>query len=319
MSTKNTLNSGYILVLQDGRMGTDGQSRGLAQALAKPMICHNFKLLWWQKLLPMHWLRNDIIRKHFDDYAEMPLAIIGAGRSAAYGLLAAQKKWPEVISIQIQNPKILPHNFSYLIVPQHDAVTGMNVITTLGGLHAVTDDTLQAARIKFQEKFAGDAPPRVAILIGGNNKFTQLDDMWCDHLTQQLQRLLASGHRLWVTTSRRTPKKYVAALKDRLNHPHVFFWDGVSENPYLGMLALADKILVTADSISMISEALFTAKPVALLAVPGHSKKFQRFYDALLAGGYSRWFDGAWENTPSPRLQETQRVAGIIKEKLDWV
>lgn len=313
MSTENLSNNSCWLVLQDGRMGTDGQAIGLAHAMDVQYQIVPMTLAWWQRLLPPKWLSKFIARNLFKSFNHMPPGIIGAGRRAAYGLLAARQKWPQIRTIQIQNPKIDPHYFSQMVMPQHDGVTGQNVIQTLGGLHALNDKKLSAAQNMWQEKLSHYPMPRIAVLIGGNNKYTRLNHVWLDQLLAQLKSLHQSGHSLWITASRRTPSDLIRRLQSELPKEKVFFWDGAGDNPYHAFLAMADKILVTADSISMISEALYTDKPVALLRVPGENKKFNRFYDALISGGYTDWFDGAWNITSRPRLDETQRVAALLR------
>ncbi|HCM83357.1 MAG TPA: mitochondrial fission ELM1 family protein [Alphaproteobacteria bacterium] len=313
MSTGNLSNDAYWLVLQDGRMGTDGQSIGLVEAMGKPHIKYNLKLSWWQRLLPPRWASKFVAAELAQSFNQRPpVGIIGAGRRAAYGLLAAKRLWPHIQTVQIQNPKVNPLAFDVVIAPQHDALVGANVIQTLGGLHNLTDDKLAAASVHWQSRLAAFPSPRVAVLIGGNNKHFVLTEKWMDDLSVQLKKLHASGHVLWITISRRTPPVLAARLQNQLSAENIFFWDGQGDNPYHAFLARADFILVTSDSVSMISESLFTDKPVALLRMPGHSTKFDRFYHALIAQGYTNWFNGSWSILQRPRLRETQRVAALI-------
>ena len=72
---------------------------------------------------------------------------------------------------------------------------------------------------------------------------------------QLLQAARECGGSLAVTTSRRTGKQNEAILREGLNGVPLLFWDGKGENPYLGFLALADAIVVTDNSVSMVSEA----------------------------------------------------------------
>lgn len=312
MSTENLSNNPYWLVLQDGRMGTDQQALGLAQAMHIPHQIYPFRLPWWVRLLPAQLISKFIAPSLFKSY-NRPAGIIGAGRRASYLLLAAQRFWPGLKTVQIQNPKIDPRRFTHVIAPQHDGLSGANVIETLGGLHAVTDKKLAAAKAEWQSPLSQYVSPRVAVLIGGNNKYVALDNAWLDDLIAKLKQLSASGHALWITASRRTPPEMAQKLRAALPQENVFFWDGRGDNPYLSFLALADFILVTSDSVSMISESLYTDKPVALLRMPGSSAKFTRFYNALIQGGYTHWFDGGWHITARPRLQETQRAASLLQ------
>ena len=79
-------------------------------------------------------------------------------------------------------------------------------------------------------------------------------------------------------------------LKRRL--PRAWIWDGIGENPYLGMLALAEYIVVTEDSASMVSEAASTGKPVYVAAMDGGNASFDAFHGLLRTEGVTRPFDG---------------------------
>lgn len=312
MSTANLSNNGPWLILQDGRMGTDGQARGLAGVMGIQQRLWPYRLRWWQRLLPPLWCRKFLAKTLRESFKQPPAGVIGAGRRAAYLLLAAQEAWPGITTIQIQNPKIDPANFTHVVTPQHDGLAGANVITTLGGLHNVNENKLAEAKAKWEAILSKFNSPRVAVLIGGNNKYAKLDQAWTDDLIAKLKSLQTSGHALWITPSRRTPPAVINALRNALAPQNVFIWDGNGDNPYLGFLALADFILVTSDSVSMISESLYTDKPLALLRTPGVSRKFARFYEALIANGYTDWFDGSWKINNRPTLRETERAARLL-------
>ena len=86
--------------------------------------------------------------------------------------------------------------------------------------------------------------------------------------------------------------------------PGVFVWDQVGDNPYLAILALADRLIVSSDSVSMISEALAAGPPVEVfdLAVRRH----QPFLDTLVAEQLVRRFSGksnhrSWPAPWTPR------------------
>jgi mitochondrial fission protein ELM1 len=73
---------------------------------------------------------------------------------------------------------------------------------------------------------------------------------------------------------------------------------------------------VTADSISMISEAAATGKPVYVIELDGGSRKFARFHQAMRDAGITRPFTGAvetWRYTPPG---DTERAAVEIRRRL---
>jgi mitochondrial fission protein ELM1 len=304
------------LVLEDGRAGTDGQALGLAEALKISFDFQSLNLSWLERQLPPLSLANYLSQKLFGAVENRPAGIIGAGRRASYGLLAASRRWPGITTIQIQDPRVDPKHFSYVIAPEHDALIGENVIPTLGGLHRINHARLQEAE-KWAPQLSQYQRPRVAVLIGGNNKYVRLHPDWVDDVIAKCYALLDQGMSLWITVSRRTPQ----ALRERLRaaFPHksnVWFYAGTGDNPYLGFIGHADYFLVTADSVSMISEALYTDKPVALLRMPGEGKKFTWFYDSLFESGLTHWYDGDWKIKARKQLCETERVAELLRTKL---
>jgi len=319
-SAMNSLGAAPWLVLQDGRKGVDSQSLGLVEAMQVPYSFQSLNLSSWHYWLPPQILSNYLTEKLYDSFTHPPAGVIGAGRRASYALLAARRHWPGIPIIQIQNPRISLNEFNYAIIPQHDGVEGKNVIQNLGSLNRVNDAVLDHARQEWQEKLSLYQKPRVAVLIGGNNKYVRLHPDWVDDMIAKCYALLERGMSLFITVSRRTPE----VLRERLHaaFPHknnVWFYDGVGENPYFAFLAAADYILVTADSVNMISEALSTHVPVALLRMPGEGKKFTRFYETLFERGLTHWYDGDWKITQRPQLQETARVAALLREKLNLV
>jgi mitochondrial fission protein ELM1 len=93
-------------------------------------------------------------------------------------------------------------------------------------------------------------------------------------------------------------------------------WDGGGENPYLGYLAFADRILVTADSVNMVCEAVATGKPVQVIPLDGGSDKFRRFHQGLQQDGATRPFHGQFEQWPSAPFDDTGMVAERINQLL---
>jgi mitochondrial fission protein ELM1 len=82
-------------------------------------------------------------------------------------------------------------------------------------------------------------------------------------------------------------------------------------------LALADYLVVTADSVNMASEACFTGKPVFVEGLTGGSSKFEQFHRTLQQRGYTRSFTGELADWSYPPLDETARVAHLIKQRMD--
>jgi mitochondrial fission protein ELM1 len=105
-------------------------------------------------------------------------------------------------------------------------------------------------------------------------------------------------------------------LRDKLADVPAVIWDGSGENPYFAYLGLADHIVVTADSVSMVSEACSTGKPVYVVELEGGSQKFRRFHEGLRSDGITREFTGVLANWRYAPLDDTQRAAAEVRRRL---
>ena len=104
------------------------------------------------------------------------------------------------------------------------------------------------------------------------------------------------------------------AVREALAGSNSVIWDGTGGNPYFAYLALADHIVVTEDSASMVSEAATTGKPISILRLAGGSPKFSRFHTAMAKRGVTREFAGRlddWSYTP---IDETARAAAMVRQ-----
>jgi hypothetical protein len=158
--------------------------------------------------------------------------------------------------------------------------------------------------------------PLVGVLIGGSNRVYRLTPAIMARLGAQLAALAGNGYGIAITPSRRTGETALRALREGLHGTAHFLWDGGGENPYLGLLAHADALLVTADSVNMVSEAAATGKPVYIVDLEGGSAKFQRFHALFRRKGIARPFAGAieqWSYTPP---DDTARAAAEIRRRL---
>jgi mitochondrial fission protein ELM1 len=175
--------------------------------------------------------------------------------------------------------------------------------------------------VRFADTVAGLPHPLIAVLLGGNNAVYRMDDGVATRLADDLAALAgANGYGLAFTASPRTPDGAVAAIKDRLSdelaNSKAVFWDGAGDNPYLGYLAHADAIIVTVDSVNMVTEAAATGKPVHVIDLPGGSDKFRRFHTAMVEAGITRPFTGAIEHWSYTAPDDTAHVAAEIRRRM---
>jgi mitochondrial fission protein ELM1 len=180
----------------------------------------------------------------------------------------------------------------------------------------VTPEKLAEAAAEWESRLSAVPRPRIAVLIGGNNKVFRLDVAVLTRLADDLAAIARAGHGLLVTPSRRTGKEGERLLRERLAGLPAFVWDGSGDNPYFGFLALADAVIATGDSVSMVSEAAATGKPVHVVHLPGGSAKFRRFHESFARAGITRPFAGRIERWSYDRVNDTDRAAAAIRRLL---
>ena len=248
--------------------------------------------------------------------AQPPRLAIGCGRQGALATRLLRRRGST--AVQILDPRINPRHWDLVIAPEHDGLVGDNVITLIGSLNPVDTLWLAQARAAFAS-FADLPRPRTAVLLGGPSAHARFDLASFETLATQLDVVLAcEGGSVMVTTSRRTPTDVVAALRQRYVQTPSVVWCGDADgiNPYPGMLAWADRIVASADSVNMLSEACATDVPVFVFDPDGVSGRPRRFLDRLLASGRLRRMESTLDMFPVEPLRETARVATLVKQRL---
>ena len=243
-----------------------------------------------------------------------PDLVIGAGRQIA-PLVAALKKLHGVKTVQILDPCMPLADFDLVAIPEHDRMTGQNVIVTVGSVGRSTPEIVAAAAEPWRGRLAALPHPRLAVLLGGPSTSARFGGGAAGRLADALQALAEQGHGLMVTPSQRTPQGLVGRLRDRLGG-RAFVWDANGDNPYPGILGLADAVLVTDDSVNMASEAASTGKPVHVFPLARVSAKIHRFHATLEAQGAMRRFEGEIGDWTYPPLAEADRVAAEVDARL---
>lgn len=297
--------------MTDGKPGMENQCLGLAEALGvAPEVKRVTPRPPWRWLPPHVWVSP---LSAVDGLAPpWPELLIATGRQTVALALAIKARNRATFAVQIQDPVAGRGRFDLIAVPEHDDLTGANVIATLGALHRVTPQVLAAAAPKFIPMLEPLPRPLVAVLLGGANKQYRLSEARARTLAEGLAGLPGG---LAITPSRRTGEDAMRIIRAALGAKPAVIWDGTGENPYFGFLAHADAIVVTGDSVSMVSEACATGKPVYVFDLEGGSRKFERFHRALRDRGITRPFDGALAAWRYPPLDDTARVADEVRRR----
>lgn len=311
-------------VVTDGKSGMENQCLGLAEALGLAPIIKRVKLRFpWRQLSPYLrlGLKMSAARQSDPIVPPWPRLVIATGRTSIpvslYIREASRAAGTPAFTVQLQDPAIDPALFDLVVVPEHDRLRGANVITTRGALHRVTPGMLAREAQKFSHLAAPLPAPRIAVLIGGSNAVYALGNKEMVTLAGKLVHLAKiTGGGLMVTPSRRTGEDNLKILQNALRAVPAYVWNGKGANPYYGMLGLADALVVTCDSVNMVSEACTTGKPVYVIKLPGGSPKFDRFHERLMRDGLAREFSGKLETWEYKPLDDVNMVARHILQEL---
>lgn len=322
--------------LTDGSAGMVAQVRSLAAALGIDCVMKNANIKDPFSYLPNEFYnffpKRFVVPFLMADQnsaldAPYPDMVISCGRRAsviAAGLrykLQHQSGENKTKFINIQDPHIRHDNFDLIVAMAHDGITGDNVLKTQYALHVITPKLLEDAREKFLPRFAHYPMPVAAVLLGGStNKYT-LTTEGMSKVVMALQRLIGqTTASVFITPSRRTGEvnaSMLQALTGKYSE-RVYVYDGKEENPYMGMLALAEYIIVTNDSVNMMSEAVATGKPIYILPLPGHKDtKPARFAERLIREGIARPIANKLENWSYQVPEEMATLTGEIRQRLE--
>lgn len=318
---KNLLDSTQICVVSDDRAGNDRQALALATALAGGVTPRAVRLrprLPWRLLAPRRIAGS--AQAYGPEFAALlaapPAVVVGCGRQAALATRLLRERGAK--AVQILDPRIDPAHWDVVVVPEHDRLQGANVVSVLGSLHPIDDAWLARARAEFPA-FDALPRPRTAVLLGGRTRHVRFDRMGFEVLASKLEAALArDGGSVLLTTSRRTSKELRDVLAHRYDDTPGVVWRSGKDgpNPYAGMLAWADRIVCSPDSVNMITEACATDAPVYVFDPDRVRGRPRRFLDALLARGRIRAMDTALASFDVAPLRESARAAAMVAERL---
>lgn len=214
-------------------------------------------------------------------------------RTVSYALRIRRLSGGRTRLVHVQDPRGKREAFDLIVAMGHDRVeAGGKVIKVETALHDLTPEILARAAAEWRPRLSGLGARVAGVIVGGSLRgraFTREDGA----------RLIAGLNRmregpplgLAITPSRRTPAAVRGQLAEAFaGDPSVFLWDLEGANPYRGILGLADRLVVTGDSVSMISEAISTRATVDVmdLGFPRHAGFLRR----LVESGRVRRFVG---------------------------
>ncbi len=305
-------------ILTEPYAGLQAQALGLAEAGGLAPAIRTLKPRWpWNLVSAPRWPWPLRAVEQEALAGPQPGLVLSCGGMA--GAVAAALRGPDRRVVHVQHPRMPLDRFDLIVVNRHDQVTGRNVIVTRTALHRATPARLAEAAEAWRPVFAHLPRPLVAVLVGGTNGRFRLDSPVAENLAGSLAGMMGLDRvGLMLTPSRRTDPAAIQAFRDRLEPRGAFVWDGTGDNPYFGMLALADMIVVTMDSVSMVSEAAATPAPVMLASLPGRSRRIGIFTDQMIAEGRVKPFLGRYEHWPVTPLDDTAAAAQEMRHRLGF-
>jgi mitochondrial fission protein ELM1 len=304
-------------ILSEGLAGLQAQALGLAEACG---LTPEMRVL--EPGVPWKWIAARLWPRPLSVVAAslrapLPDLVIGCGGMAAAVLAALRGKSRPVV--QVQNPRMDIARFDLVVANYHDELTGPNVILSRTALHRVTPERLADEAARWHDRLAGLPRPLVAVLLGGSNGRFRLDKDTGAKLAADLASMMRRDKvGMMVTPSRRTDPAVTSLITEAIAPLGGQVWDGAGENPYFGMLALADMIVVTQDSVSMISEAAATEAPVLVVELPGRARRHGLFLKMMCDEGRVRMFDGRFAPWPVSPLNDTPQVAATMRQRLGF-
>jgi len=307
------------LLLTEGYHGMISQVEGLAKAL-KAEFQHKIVRLnsMWNYIPPKLTPISKIILKdnnyiNNDDTFDL---VISCGRKSVVPSIILKKKNDKIFTIHIQDPKVSFKNFDLVVAPEHDNLVGENVISSKGAIHYITKDEIEKANSYLSDKI--NNKKIVSLILGGPNKYYNFSNEELAKIFNKVRsNFISIGYKIIIIPSMRTPKRIIdLANKEFLSDGYVV--NSVDKQAYLASLALANKIVVTCDSTSMISEAAASGKPifVAHMQPKMNNYRFERFFHLFREMGITRNLEEKVENWSYKHFNEAERIAPIIHSKL---
>ena len=320
----------YVWIVTDGKAGDENQCLGVAERLPFSLTVRRIAP---HRLFATFMPLGPIDPREKPDRQGSPIAppfpdlAIGSGRRAiAYLRAIKTASGGRCFTVYLKDPRIIrlagsgSQAADFIWAPEHDHLAGQNVMSTPTSPHRVSQQRLAEARAAPDARLASLAAPRIALLLGGDSKNHHFDDADVSHLCSLVAGLgKDEGLGLMVSPSRRTPPALADSIRGIALQRAGFYWDGEGDNPYIAMLALADHVIVTADSVNMIGEALATGRTVHIFEPKvkrsGGRRKSNEFLGRLIERGLVRRLACGLKTTRYDPVDATPAIAAEIERR----
>ena len=258
------------------KLGDNAQIRTVAAALPWPV--EEKQLTFWKPFRRgKPWFLPFLY--HVDRRASAALAppwpdlILTIGRRPAMAALWVKRQSGGRTRLAIFGPpKGFVAAFDLIVVPAQYKAPDQPALLRLDlPLIPLNHASVEAAGQRWQAQLQALPKPLTAVLVGGATQPFVFDKVVAERLVHDTRATTGGAGTLYFSTSRRTQPDAVLALQQALpGNAHLYRWQAgaTEDNPYLGLLAHADRFVVTGDSVSMLVEVARLGRPLAVFALP---------------------------------------------------
>ena len=306
------------ILLTQGMHGMISQVEGLAKALDIDFVHHIVELNNFWKMIPpkLTPISGSVYKKV--EHSDFDVIISCGRKSVIPSIHLKNNSNKKVFNIHIQDPKVNLNHFDFIVVPEHDSINGENVISTKGAIHYLTEYEINENKNYLNSFIKKDERKIWALIIGGPTKHYEYSRENIKVIFENLNNLIKKNNfQLVVIPSMRTPKNIIQYAKEYFGENHTVI-ENVDKKAYLSVLAISQQIVVTCDSSSMISESALTGKPIYVANIPPKKNdvRFKKFRNLFKELNIIRDLGEEVKIWNYQKLDETNRVANIIKEKI---
>ena len=307
------------LLLTEGMHGMISQVEGMAKALNTEYSHKIVRLAFpWNLIPPKFTPVSQIVLKDkiYITNNEIPDLVISCGRKSVIPSILLKRKNSKIFTIHIQDPKVSFKNFDAIVAPEHDNLKGDNIYTSKGAIHYITEPEISKARQYLVDKIKSEKI--VSLILGGPNKYYSFNSDQIINIFNQIKSIFVSnGYKVIIIPSMCTPKETID-LAEREMGLSGYVVNKVDKQAYLSAYALANYVIVTCDSTSMISEAATSGKPVfvAHMKPKKNNYRFKRFFKLFKQMGITKDLGEKVETWTYNKHNEAQRIALELKDKI---
>jgi mitochondrial fission protein ELM1 len=311
--------------LTDGKIGDEVQCLGIAEALG---LSPERRLIAPRRVYALAMPYGPIDPREAPDQPGSPLkppfpdiAIAAGRRTVPYLRSLKHVSGGKTFTVFVKDPYWSRAAMDLIVVPEHDRLSGPNIFTALTPANRLNEAQFAAARATPDPRIAALPRPCVGLILGGDSQHHTFERADIAAIAAIARQIAEAGCSLIVTPSRRTPPLLTEALTAvfaELPKParaRVFLWTGDEPNPYAAILANADALVVTGDSVNMVGEAVATGVPVHVYEPSGGHRKITAYLDRLAGLGAIRRWRGQLEDWSYSPINATAEIAAEIARR----